>query len=367
MYNPSNELMGETMQKQATSSSKVQYFKDIATHCSQYKQPVFSKSLIQLTLTLSLFLASCSGLYLSVQYSFFLGYALLLLPTAGLLVKLFIIQHDCGHGSFFKSTKANNYLGRTMSLFTWTPYYYWKRMHNIHHAGSGNLERRGYGAIETLTIQEYKALPKGEKFKYRLYRNPYLLLLIGTPLFMIIAQRFSMCQPFILPDGSKRLTFSGNSIMKSVMGTNLSLLVVYGALGYFLGYSTLLHTYLPVLVATCWIGGWLFYVQHQFEETHWDRQHTWSYNEAAIMGSSYYDLPKWLQWFTGNIGIHHVHHLNASIPNYRLQECIDDLPDLKTINRMTLKDSFQCLQWALWDEDNRKMVPFSALKSAHNI
>ncbi len=197
-----------------TDTDRKDYIKKISNHCSQYKDTVLSKSLIQLFITVSLFLTTCTLLIISVQNSFWLGYIALLLPASGLLVKMFIIQHDCGHLAYFKSTKHNDLLGRIVSIFTWTPYYYWKKMHNIHHAGSGNLERRGYGGIETLTVSEYKHLSKKEKLKYRIYRNPMFLLLFGTPFFMIVMQRFSMVQPLILPEGSKKLNFSGSKIPK---------------------------------------------------------------------------------------------------------------------------------------------------------
>jgi omega-6 fatty acid desaturase (delta-12 desaturase) len=349
----------------SNSNEKKAHFKAIADHCAKYKTPTLRESITQATLSLCLFFGACSLLFYTITHGLWLGYAALIIPTAGFLVRLFIIQHDCGHGSFFKNSMANTILGRLISVFTWTPYHYWARMHNIHHAGSGNLDRRGYGGIETFTIEEYKALSEPMKKKYRLYRNPLLLLGLATPFFMIFGQRVSLfIQPIILPEGSKKMEFTGGKIIKSIYGTNIALLATYGLLGYFIGYGTLAALYLPVLITTCWMGGWLFYIQHQFEETHWDKSAEWSYNEAAIMGSSYYALPKPLQWMTGNIGIHHVHHLNASIPNYRLQQCIDDMPSLKYINRMTFKDSLPCIKWALWDQENRKMIGFKDLEKA---
>ena len=341
---------------------KKAYFKSISVHCNQYKEASTSRSLIQFFVTCTLFLVSAVAMIMAFASGAWLIYGLLLLPTAGFLVRLFIMQHDCGHGAFFKTPKANDLLGRFISILTWTPFYYWKRMHNIHHAGSGNLDRRGYGSIETLTTSEYKALSKSDRFKYRLYRTPLILLGLGTPLFIIIGQRFPMTQPFLHPETAKKINFSGSNVLKSVLWTNLVLAIIYGIIGHFVGYVTILAAYLPIVVVTAWGGGWLFYIQHQFEDTYWDQSKKWSYNEAALMGSSYYDLPKVLQWFTGNIGIHHVHHLNASIPNYRLQECLDDLPELKNINRITIKDSFKCAKWALWDEEARKMISFSTLK-----
>ncbi|MGB1077362.1 MAG: fatty acid desaturase [Bdellovibrionales bacterium] len=362
MYNPSPAVLNGLKSDIDTTIDKKAYFKGIATHCDNYKESSSLRSFVQSFISFSLFFTAVAALILSVQHSFWLGYALLLIPTSGLLVRLFIIQHDCGHDSYFENSSRNDFLGRFVSLFTWTPYYYWKRAHNIHHAGSGNLARRGYGEIKTLTVEEFKNLSKSDQRLYRLYRHPLFLLVFATPLFMIIGQRFMSCtSPFLQPDCAKNVTLSGSKVAKSIHLTNLSLALFYIPLGYFVGFTTLVIAYLPILILTCLLGGWLFYIQHQFEDTHWKPQGEWSYNEAALMGSSYYDLPKWAQWFSGNIGIHHVHHLNSSIPNYRLQECIDDMPELKSINRMTFKDSLQCIKWALWDEKSEKMIPFSAI------
>lgn len=362
MHNTAKKITEMPSPIPSNSNEKKAHFKHIADHCAKYKTPTILESITQVSVTLSLFLVACTLMTLFISKNIWVGYVALIIPTAGLLVRLFIIQHDCGHGSFFKSNRANDWVGRFMSLFTWTPYHYWARMHNIHHAGSSNLERRGYGGIETFTTDEYREMSSKEQYQYRLYRNPVLLLGVATPLFMILGQRVSwFIQPFSLPEGSKKVEFNGNKLTKSIYGTDIALLCAYGILGYFIGYATLAMVYLPVLITTCWIGGWLFYIQHQFEDTHWDQNKDWSYNEAAVMGSSYYDLPKPIQWITGNIGIHHVHHLNATIPNYRLQQCIDDMPSLKTINRMTFKDSLKCVKWALWDTKTRKMVSFKDL------
>ena len=297
-------------------------------------------------------------MYFALTGGQWLAFFALLVPTAGLLTRIFIIQHDCGHSSYFKTRKANDRVGRALSLLTWTPYSFWRRTHNLHHASSGNLDKRGYGGIEMVTVKEFENFSPAKQKFYRLYRNVFFLLGLGTPLFVIVIQRLLVTEPF-LPEISTKANLKNS--WKSIFGLNAALLVTYGTLGYFIGYGTLAALYLPVLIVTSWIGGWLFYIQHQFEETLWENQKEWSYNEAAVMGSSYYDLPKVLQWFTGNIGLHHIHHLNATIPNYRLQQCLDDHPDLGVINRMTLRDSMECAKLALWDEDQKRMITFKEL------
>ena len=334
------------------------YFKTLADHCSKYKGADTKRSLAQMSVTLVLFLTTTALMIGAAQSGNWLVYALLLLPASGLLVRVFIMQHDCGHGSYFKTRKGNDYVGRALSLLTWTPYSFWRRTHNLHHASSGNLDKRGYGGIETITVEEYKSFSPAKQRFYRIYRNTYLLLGIGTPLFTVVVQRFLVTEPF-LPEISHKANMRNS--WKSIYGTNLALFLTYGALGYFIGYGVLAAVYLPILVITSWAGGWLFYIQHQFEDTHWERQEGWSYNEAALMSSSYYHLPPVLQWFTGNIGLHHIHHLNATIPNYKLQACLDAHPDLPTMNRMTLKDSIASINLALWDEAQKKLISFREL------
>lgn len=337
-----------------------EYFKSLAKHCAKYRGGDALKSITQTTTTLALFAAAISALYLSVTTGTWLAYALLLLPTAGLLVRVFIIQHDCGHGSYFEKKSWNTWLGRAMSVLTWTPYSFWRKTHNMHHAASGNLDRRGYGGVETLTVREFKSMSPGKQRFYRLYRNAYITLGLGTPLFIILIQRFVVTEPFI-PEVSKQADLKG--YWKSIMATNLALLLVFGSIGTVIGFGTLATIYLPVLFLTSVIGGWLFFIQHQFEETFWENEEDWSYNEAALMSSSYYVMPKILQWFTGNIGLHHVHHLNAAIPNYRLQDCVDAHPDLQTMNRITLRESLKSIPLALWDEDSKKLISFKDMQT----
>ncbi len=331
--------------------------KDFVEHCSQYQTANNAKALFQLANTLIPFFIIFGIMLYSFQSAYWIT-AILTIPAAGLLIRLFIIQHDCGHGSFFTTRKWNNRVGRVMSLFTWTPYDFWRKTHNMHHAGSGNLDNRGFGAIETITVKEYEAMDDKMRFWYRMYRNPFLMLVLGTPFFIIIGQRIPYADPFPFFEVRKKVEFS--QIWKSVLGMNLALLIFYGGLGLIFGLGTVLLVYLPIVVGTAWGGGWLFFVQHQFEDAYWEKQGDWDYSEASVLGSSYYDLHPILQWFTGNIGLHHIHHLNGKIPNYRLQECMDNKTDLKDINRIRLFESFKLAKLALWDEGKKKMIPFAA-------
>ncbi len=334
---------------------------NFAARCEPYKGSDLTRSLIQLFTTVALFIAAGALLLYSVENNLWLVYAVTVIPAGGLLVRLFIIQHDCGHGSFFKKKYWNDFTGRVVSLFTFTPYGFWRRTHNLHHAGSGNLGRRGYGGIETLTVAEYKALPPGKSFMYRFYRNPFFLLIIGTPLFLLICQRFPLTEPFFFPElhGGKL-----RDAWQSVLGLNAAIFIFYGAAMYFTGVLPLIIAYVPVLVIASWVGGWLFFIQHQFEDTLWNHREDWTFEEAAVYGSSYYDLHPVLRWFTGNIGVHHIHHLCAMIPNYRLQECLAGNPEFQTINRITFKESLKCARLALWDEGQKRLVSFREAMSS---
>ncbi len=324
----------------------------LAAHCMDFRDSSLRRSLTQLGLTLTLFLSFFALTYMSLEISYFLTLALAI-PTGIFLVRLFIIQHDCGHGSFFKSKKANDWLGRFLSVFTATPYEYWKRAHAIHHASCSNLEKRGTGDISTLTVKEYNALPRLARIKYRLYRNPIILFIIGVPVHFALIQRLPFWQP---------LPFK--KIWKSVVGLDVAMAVVIGAFMYALGVVPFLMAYLPVLIVAAIVGGWMFFIQHQYEDTYWERNDEWNFHLAGLLGSSYYVLPKIMQWLTGNIGLHHIHHLNSAIPNYRLQECLDASPELKAIpKKIKFLESLKCARLSLWDEDNRRLVSFGAARA----
>ncbi|CAO4173948.1 fatty acid desaturase [Methylorubrum populi] len=284
------------------------------------------------------------------------GYEWLALPLAvpagGLLVRLFIIQHDCGHGSFLPSRRGNDVLGRVLSLLTVTPYDSWKRAHALHHASTGDLSRRGIGDVHTLTVREYLALPRWGQLRYRLYRNPLILIVLGSPLNFLLLQR--------LPSG---VGLPWRTAWRDVLALDAVLLAALAVLAHAVGsIGLVLWVFLPVISVAAWIGGWLFYVQHQYEETVWEQAESWDFHRAALGGSSYYALPRVLQWFTGNVGLHHVHRLYSRIPNYRLQEGLDGHEVLGRIGRLSLRDILRCLGLALWDEEARKMIGFAGVR-----
>ncbi|MBI1214387.1 MAG: fatty acid desaturase [Alphaproteobacteria bacterium] len=331
--------------------------KEIIAHCNAYKGSDTKRSILQLIVSFACFALAYAAVLAAYETHHYILCALAMIPAAGLVVKLFIIQHDCGHGSFFKSRLANDTVGRIISLLSFTPYDMWRRAHNFHHAGSGNLNRRGSGSVDTLTVREYQALPEKEQRAYRIYRHPLTLLVFGPPVYVLLMQRLPPVNyPFI--ESYNALTPA--QTWRSVMGLNIALVVFYGLVGMTLGWAAV-WLYIATLVTAFWAGQWLFYIQHQFEDAYWQPQEGWSYAEAALFGSSYYALPRILQWFTGNIGFHHIHHLCASIPNYRLQECHDAHEDLQKINRITLRESWKSAWLALWDEDKGRMIRFKDL------
>jgi omega-6 fatty acid desaturase (delta-12 desaturase) len=279
---------------------------------------------------------------------------LLSIPAAGFVVRLFMIQHDCGHRAFFRSPWLNDWIGRVMGVFTLTPYDCWRKEHAIHHATSGNLDRRGVGEIQTLTVGEYRALSPLKRFGYRLYRNPLILFVVGPFYVFFLQQR--------LPIG---LMKQGWRPWLSAMGTNLAIAAAVLAMIWFGGWQAVVLVYLPTLLLAASIGVWLFYVQHQFEDTYWARQKEWDSVDSALHGSSHYDLPIVLRWMTANIGVHHVHHVASRIPFYRLQTVLKHHPALKDVRRITFVDSIRCAGLALWDEANQRLVSFGHARRIH--
>ncbi len=279
---------------------------------------------------------------------------LLLAPiTAGLLVRLFIIQHDCGHGAFFKTRKANDAIGNMISVFTLTPYEHWRRGHTYHHASSGNLDRRGQGDVETRTVAEYEAMTPLGRLGYRIYRSPVAQIFVGAAINFIILQRLPLGRGF--RDSTSR---------RSIMMLNLALVFVFGIPMALIGVKPVIAAYLPMMWIAAIIGGWLFYVQHQFDGTYWRKGDDWNFHEASLDGSTFFDLPPILQWFTGNIGMHHIHHLCSTIPNYRLQECMDTYPELReTAKRIDLRESIKCWSLSLWDEEHSQLISFRDLEA----
>jgi omega-6 fatty acid desaturase (delta-12 desaturase) len=268
-------------------------------------------------------------------------------PAAGFLLRLFMIQHDCGHGSFFRHRAANDWVGRIIGVLTLTPYDAWKRAHAIHHGTSGNLDKRGVGDLETMTVREYRALPLLGRLRYRLYRNPLVLFGLG-PIYMFILRHR-------LPLGSTILHWRA---WISPMATNLGIAAVVIAMMWLVGVKTFLLTQIPITLIAGSIGIWLFYIQHQFDDTFWAGDDSWNVHEAALRGSSYYVLPGVLRWLTANIGMHHVHHLHARIPYYRLPQVLREQARLASASRVSLLESLRCARLALWDDVERRLLTF---------
>jgi acyl-lipid omega-6 desaturase (Delta-12 desaturase) len=310
-----------------------------------YRSPDQLRSFVELAITVAPLFLLWAAMWVALSWSYWLS-LLLALPTAGFLVRLFMIQHDCGHGAFFRERCLNDWVGRAIGVLTLTPYDYWRRSHNMHHAGSGNLGRRGIGDIVTLTVSEYTALSRWRRFRYRLYRHPAVMFGIGPAYLFLVQQR--------LPVGAMR----DKAEWASIMATNAAIAVVVAIFVWLIGLVPFLLLHLPVILLAAAIGVWLFYVQHQFEETFWAEDVDWSHPEAALHGSSHYDLPGVLRWFTANIGIHHVHHLASRIPYYRLPRVLSDHPELAGIGRLTLGESIRCVRLVLWDEARRKLISF---------
>jgi omega-6 fatty acid desaturase (delta-12 desaturase) len=271
----------------------------------------------------------------------------LAVPAALLLVRLFAIQHDCGHGSFFASRRANDLLGRVLGVLTLTPYACWRKSHAIHHANSGNLDRRGTGDVRTLTVREYQSLSLRWRLRYRVYRHPMVLFGLGPIFLFAIHHRIPTVSPF-----------RHWKIWGSILGTNAALAAIVTLILLTVGGRALMLGYLPVILLAASTGIWLFFIQHQFEHAYWASGPDWNFHAAALNGSSFYDLPAVLHWLTGYIGFHHIHHVCSKIPNYRLRECFDENPEFRDARRLTLRDSLKCSRHSLWDEERQLLVSF---------
>jgi omega-6 fatty acid desaturase (delta-12 desaturase) len=309
-----------------------------------YARPRLDRSLLDLGTSVVPYLALLAAMVLASRVSTLLTIALAV-PAAGFLLRTFIVFHDCAHGSFFRSRRANNLLGAATGLLVWLPFRSWQHEHAVHHATSGNLDRRGVGDILTLTVAEYRALPVWGRVGYRLFRNPVVMFGLGWLLVLLIKPRF-------VPAGARP------RVRNSILGTNVALAAVVAAACLTLGWRELLLVQGPVLLVAGTVGVWLFYVQHQFEDTYWANQPAWRYEHAALAGSSYLKLPRLLQFFTGNIGFHHVHHLSAAIPNYNLQQAHEETPALRAVPELTLRDGLRATRLKLWDEESNRLVGF---------
>ncbi len=316
---------------------------------ARYQQPSWWRAVWQLVDTLVPYAVLWYLMVRSLEVSYWITLPLMILAS-GLLVRVFIIHHDCGHGSFFKSQKTNDVWGYITGVLTYTPYYLWRWKHAIHHAASGDLDRRGYGDVWTLTVEEYLKASRWKRLAYRLVRNPAVLFVIA-PLFLFVVQfRFAP------KEASKRERHS-------VYWTNLGILGMGAAMGWVIGLKEYLVLQLAVMAVSGSAGVWLFYVQHQFEGVYWQRHGHWDYTTAALVGSSFYKLPKVLQWFSGNIGFHHIHHLSPRIPNYYLEKCHKAEPLFQNVPPITLFSSFKSFTFRLWDEQGHKLVGFGHLRT----
>ena len=317
-----------------------------------YVGPDARRATVQVIVTLGLLALSMAAMTVTFRQSMLPLTLLLALPTAGLLVRTFIFMHDCAHGSFFASRRANDLVGYATGVLTMTPFGQWRRDHALHHASSGDLTRRGHGDVPTLTVREYLAKTPRERLAYRVIRHPALLL-FGGPIHLMLGQRFRA-----------RSKATGSKQVASVWATNAGIVAVVGAGVWALGWQTLLVVYgLPYYLAAM-AGVWLFYVQHQFEDAYWTSHDDWDYATAALRGSSHLQLSAPLRWFTGSIGLHHVHHLAPRIPNYRLQRCHDENPLLQTAPVVTLRSGMTALRLALWDEERNRLVRFDQVDAA---
>ena len=329
--------------------------KGVSKALIRYRRAKPVRGVIEVVITAAPLVAIWALACVAIHYGVWWG-LLLVAPAAAFLVRLFMIQHDCGHGSFFPDKQANDWVGRVIGVLTLTPYDYWRQSHAIHHASSGALDNRTLGGVETLTVEEYAALNWRGRLGYRLYRHPLVMFGLGPTYLFLLQQR--------LPVGLMR---GGWRPWLSTMGTNLAIAALAGGTLWVMGLRAFLLVNVPIVILAGTIGIWLFYIQHQFEETHWARGEDWDLRDAALRGSSHYDLPPVIRWFTANIGVHHVPHLSSRIPFYRLREVLKDHPQLAAVGRITLWDSIRCINLSLWDETAQRLVSFREFRQASRL
>jgi acyl-lipid omega-6 desaturase (Delta-12 desaturase) len=322
---------------------------DLRSAVKPYEKPILSVSLFQLVSSVGLFIGASALMYWSLQLSYLVTLSLAI-PTGALLVRVFIIQHDCGHGSFFVSRRANNVVGSLCSVLTLTPYTNWRRQHAGHHATWNNLDKRYSGSdiySVCLTVAEYRALTLRQRFFHRLLRHPLISHIVLPPLVFLILYRV----PFDTPKNWARER-------RAVYLHDVAIVAAVCTLGITVGFVPALMVQVPVILVTSIIGVWLFAIQHRFDDSRWARQTQWDFTSAALDGSSYLKLPRILQWCTGNIGFHHIHHLAPRIPNYRLESCYRDIEALRGPSKLSLRSAFMCIRLALWDEERQCLVRF---------
>jgi acyl-lipid omega-6 desaturase (Delta-12 desaturase) len=339
----------KTMQSNAAPSASDLNWREAVVH---FQNSDLRSSLWQMLNTIGPYFILWYLAYRSLEISY-----VLTLPIAFVAAlfafRTFIIFHDCGHGSFFKSRRANDFVGVLTGIITFTPYYAWRHSHAVHHATSGDLDRRGIGDVWTLTYDEYQTLPRWKQVGYRLYRNPFIIFVIGPAIDFVVLQRL----PYMNASDRPREK-------NSVTWTNLALLGILIGMSATIGLKEYVLVQLPIIAFASSLGVWFFYVQHQYENVYWERHENWDYATAALYGSSFYKLPKIFQWFSGNIGFHHIHHLSPRIPNYRLEECHGSSPIFQEVEPLTLRTSLKSLHVRLWDEDRHKMIGYHKAEDA---
>ena len=323
-----------------------------AESLARYSAPSAKRGVLELLVTIVPFVALWVLMHQALESVGYWACLPLMLPASGFLIRMFTIQHDCGHGSFFAERTTNDRIGRVLGVLTLIPYTYWRRTHAVHHATTGNLDKRGLGDVDLLTVAEYRELSPLRRMAYRLSRNPVVLLGIG-PIYLFILK-------YRLPVGLMR---DGREVWISVMATNAAIACAAAGMIALVGARAFLLIEVPIVLLAGVVGVWLFYVQHQFEQTYWARQAGWTFSDAALQGSTHFDLPGVLRWFTFNIGMHHVHHLASRIPSYRLPEALADHPELREVGRLTLRESVACFRLALWDDDSRRLVSFREVRA----
>ena len=345
---PATQLILEEKRTAAAPDGARQWVQILA----RYRAPSHRRSIFEIAVTVVPFAGLWALTWAAIHFGYWELSLLLGMLAGGFLVRLFLIAHDCGHGAFFRRRRANDWVGRLIGVLTLTPYDVWSRTHAMHHASAGRLDRRGIGDIETLTVREFLALSRWGRLRYRAYRHPLVMFGVAPAYLFVLRNRF--------PVG---LTRSRWPAWISTAATNLASAAVVAVLVWLIGIGPFLLVQLPITIVAASVGVWLFYVQHQFEKTFWARDGTWRPHEAALYGSSHYDLPKILRWFTANIGVHHVHHLSSRIPYYRLPRVLRDHPDLRGVGRLTLWQSLGCARLALWDETERRLVSFRDVRA----
>jgi acyl-lipid omega-6 desaturase (Delta-12 desaturase) len=325
--------------------------RDLIQALSSYAQPDYRKALFQISNTFIPYVGLWALMIYTVVQGFSIWITLMLsVAASAFLVRLFVLFHDCCHGAFFPGRLGNRLFGYVAGVLTFTPYEDWQRTHVIHHANSGDLDNRGVGDVWTLTVAEYLAAPRPKRFVYRVFRNPLVLFSITPLILFVIVHRFPS------PGAKKRENYS-------VMLTNVAIATLIIVMSLTVGFQNYLLMQFPIILLAASIGTWLFYVQHQYEDVYWSRNDNWDLTRSGLEGSSYYQLPIVLQWIVGNIGLHHIHHVRANIPNYNLQRCFNEIPALRSIKPLTLSKSFHSLWLNLWDEEKQKLVSFRSIRT----